>query len=71
ACQWITICIILHNLVIEVEGVQHRVYFASQHTIEQEEDDRGPCDEPLEGENLSGEEKQCKLVEELIAFQQM
>ncbi|KIM50241.1 hypothetical protein SCLCIDRAFT_98875, partial [Scleroderma citrinum Foug A] len=39
AHQWILICIILHNLVIEVEGGQHGAYFALQHGRAEEEED--------------------------------
>lgn len=41
ACQWITICIILHNLVIEVEGGNSTMHFASAHTAANEEEDAG------------------------------
>ncbi|KIK73087.1 hypothetical protein PAXRUDRAFT_796128, partial [Paxillus rubicundulus Ve08.2h10] len=71
ACQWISICIILHNLVVEVEGGQHGAYFALQHGRVEEEEDRGPHEEPLEEENPDGEAKRRKLVEELFAFQSM
>lgn len=71
ACQWLTICIILHNVVIEVEGGQHGAYFAGQHGRAEEEEDRGPHDEPQERGNPDGEEKRQKLVEEFFFFQNM
>ena len=71
AHQWILICIILHNLVIEVEGGQHGAYFSLQHGRAEEEEDRGPHDEPLERGNPDGEAKHQMLVEELFAFQNM
>ncbi|KAJ8582015.1 hypothetical protein M405DRAFT_750843 [Rhizopogon salebrosus TDB-379] len=72
ACQWITVGIILHNIVIEVEGAQQGLYFAPVHTHHEEVEDRGPHDAPLGGDdNIDGEMKRKKLVEELVAFQDM
>lgn len=72
ACQWITVSIILHNIMIEVEGDQRGAYFAPFHTRHEEVEDRGPHDEPLAGEdNVDGDTKRKKLVEELVAFRQM
>jgi len=71
ACQWLTICIILHNLVIEVESGQHSAYFTLQHGRVEEEDNRALHDEPQERETPDGEAKHQKLVEELFAFQNM
>ncbi|KIK89813.1 hypothetical protein PAXRUDRAFT_802065, partial [Paxillus rubicundulus Ve08.2h10] len=71
AFQWISIGIILYNLVVEVEGGQHRAYFALQHGRVEEEEDRGPLKDPFEEENPDGEVKHRKLAEEWLAFQNM
>ncbi|KAH7919615.1 hypothetical protein BV22DRAFT_1022662, partial [Leucogyrophana mollusca] len=72
ACRWITVGIILHNLVVEVEGVRRGAHFAPIHTRQEEEEDRGPPDEPLLAEDVGdGDAKRRKLVEELLAFQQL
>ncbi|KIK74406.1 hypothetical protein PAXRUDRAFT_175784, partial [Paxillus rubicundulus Ve08.2h10] len=72
ACRWITIAIILHNIVIEVEGEQRGAYFAINHGQAQEEEDRGPPDEPLPAAEMGdGEAKRRRLVEELVAFHNM
>ncbi|KIK14035.1 hypothetical protein PISMIDRAFT_47580, partial [Pisolithus microcarpus 441] len=39
ACRWMTIAIILHNLVIEVEGASQGAQFTSLHAHAQEEED--------------------------------
>jgi hypothetical protein len=68
ACRWITAAIILHNLVIDVEGVESVQYFANLHTALQEVDDSG---QPLPGQehsNMNGEAKRRLLTEELLAY---
>ncbi|KIK34679.1 hypothetical protein CY34DRAFT_34646, partial [Suillus luteus UH-Slu-Lm8-n1] len=39
ACRWMTIAIILHNIVIEVEGAAQGSYFIPIHTWFEEQDD--------------------------------
>ncbi|KAF8550719.1 hypothetical protein OG21DRAFT_1478432 [Imleria badia] len=63
ACHWITIAIILHNLVIDVDGMVMGTQF--------EDVDWGPQDPPLDNNMVNGEAKRRALVEELLAFQQM
>lgn len=63
--------IILHNLVIDVEGAVQGEYFASNHSHIEEAEDRGGIDLPWVNGRIDGEAKQQQLVEELLAFQQM
>ena len=69
ACRWITIAIILHNIIIDVEGQEFGAYFAAEHGIDEELDDRGPNDEPAEGQDLDA--KRRELVAELMAFREI
>jgi len=41
ACQWATIAIILHNLIINVEGSDSAAEFLSNHAPGQEDEDAG------------------------------
>ncbi|KAF8837347.1 hypothetical protein BDN67DRAFT_991794 [Paxillus ammoniavirescens] len=69
ACYWITITIVLHKIIIGVEGEQRGAYFAINHGQAQEEEDQGPSDEPLPRANMGdGGAKRGRLVEELVAF---
>jgi len=68
ACQWMTIAIILHNLVIDVEGAKSGGVFAATHTHAEEEEDRGEPDEALGDEEEAGEEKRKQLVAEIVAY---
>ncbi|KAF8816059.1 hypothetical protein BYT27DRAFT_7221783 [Phlegmacium glaucopus] len=70
ACRWITIAIIFHNLIIDVEGQTFAAYFAQDHGQAEEEEDRGQVHEPL-GAIQNSEAKQVELVAELMAFQEM
>lgn len=47
ACWWITIAIILHNLVIDAEGDDVAEHFTNVHQQGQELNDHGAVDEPL------------------------
>ena len=69
ALCWITVAIILHNLIIDVEGNSFASHFTPDHGHEQEFEDRGGQDEPQGGDEDSGEVKWQELVAELIAFQ--
>lgn len=68
ACRWITIAIILHNIVVELEGRKSAIAFAHEHTNAQEEEDRGRRHEldinPLE----DGEAKRQMLIDELMIY---
>ena len=75
ACQWMTIAIILHNIVIEVEGANQGEYFRVGHGQGEEEEDCGEQNEGEEeslpqegGVNQDGEAKRQRLIEELLAF---
>ena len=70
ACQWISVAIILHNLIIDVEGSKYTEYFGSTHGSNKEEDDTGIHPEE-EGENNDNEDDtKCRqLVEELWVSQ--
>jgi DDE superfamily endonuclease len=68
ALRWITVAIILHNLVIDVEGNSFASHFLSDHGHEQEFEDRGRHHEPLGDDEDNGVAKQNELVAELIAF---
>lgn len=64
-----TITIILHNIVIEVEGATRGAYFTPIHTQVEEGDDRGLADIAVEGNDEDGgERKRRMLVDELLAF---
>ena len=67
ALQWITVAIILHNLVIEVEGRASGVQFLADHGHNEELDDRREGVEWQGADNDNGEAKQHRLVTELIA----
>jgi len=41
------VCIILHNLIIDVEGVEHTQAYVAQHGAAEEEADHGPRHPPL------------------------
>ena len=46
ALSWITAAIILHNLIIDVEGNTFAAHFAAEHGLEEEFIDHGGQDEP-------------------------
>jgi hypothetical protein len=67
-----TIAIILHNIVIEVEGAMQGAYFTPIHTQVEEEHDRGLTELGMEGNDEDGgEQKRRMLVEELLAFREI
>jgi hypothetical protein len=66
ALRWVTIGIILHNLIIDFEGEVSGAAFAPVHTAWKEEEDRGGRDEPRDGD-ANGEAKRRRLTEELLA----
>lgn len=70
ACCWIKVAIILHNLVIDVEGEVSGAQFAPLHTVGEEEEDSGAVDvqdEPEQNEG-DGEDKRRQLIAELLAY---
>lgn len=67
ACRWITVAIILHNAVIDIEGETSGATFMHAHTPQEEDADRGPRDLG-DGDDLGeGQAKRKKLTEELLA----
>ena len=75
ATKWITCAIILHNLVIDVDGGVSSVYFQSMHGGNDEEEDSGREEEEeedhgdYEEENM-GSTKRRQLTAELLAYRQ-
>jgi len=69
ACRWITIAVILHNLIIDVEGSRSAAHFAQDHSNADEFEDHGIRDEPIIGND--DEAKRKELVAELIAFHEL
>jgi hypothetical protein len=70
ALRWITAAIILHNLIIDIEGHEHTQDLLPQHGVHEELEDWGPRHAP----NYQGEEEDAKrrqLVAELIAYKSM
>ena len=70
AMQWIKCTIILHNLIIDVEGPSQADFFRNQHTSAEEAEDRGPHHEGLVGVD-DGEIKRQILIEELMRYREM
>ncbi|KAG6878043.1 hypothetical protein C0992_008711 [Termitomyces sp. T32_za158] len=69
ACRWITVAIILHNLIIDVEGSTSAVQFLHQHGREEEIEDGGFYTEPYAGDDGGDdrEQKRRQLIAEIIA----
>lgn len=72
ACRWITIAIILHNLVIDVEGVAAGAHFIGEHGHIQEHEDRAIPEVQGGGQDNEdvGRQKRQRLIDELIAFRE-
>ncbi|KAF9470087.1 hypothetical protein BDN70DRAFT_821763, partial [Pholiota conissans] len=70
ACQWVSASIIIHNLVIDVEGGSKSSEFLGHHSRYQEFDDRGYADVPGQ-EDEDGNAKRRRLIAELVAFKGM
>jgi hypothetical protein len=70
ACRWITIAII--HLVINIEGVDSGKSFLHLHGADEEAQDRGDRDEPLEQEfaDDEGEQKRIRLIAELLVHRE-
>jgi hypothetical protein len=71
AMRWITCAIILHNLIIDVEGEVSGMYFQPLHGHAEEEDDMGEGsneeDDGEEEDRNPGEIKRRLLIAELLA----
>ena len=71
ACHWITISIILHNLIIDVEGTLSSWQFQPAHPADQEEADTGVHDDEENADDdfeEEGEAKQHQLIAELLVY---
>ena len=71
ACRWITVAIILHNLIIDVEGEVSEAAFYPLHDQEEgQENIAQPIEEREEEEEEleEGEAKQRQLIAELLAY---
>ena len=68
ACHWVTIAIILHNIVVELEDNKSVAAFAHVHTNVQEEEDRGPRQNPDANLPPNGEAKRQMLIDELMTY---
>ena len=53
ACRWVTIAIIIHNLVVDIEGGFAGRYWMHEHTCADEFEDRGPTHHVIDEGNES------------------
>lgn len=67
ALNWITVAIILHNIIIDVEGNSSLPHFLPDHGHDQEFEDRGGQHELQEDDQDNGMAKRRELVTKLIA----
>ena len=69
AGRWITVAIILHNLIIDVEGQVSGGHFQPTHTVDEENMDVPEHDDaPDEDGDEEGEAKRHELTAELLAY---
>ena len=70
ACLWIKVAIVLHNLIIDVEGEVSAGEYQPCHTDVEEAEDSGGYGEDDESdyEEDSGEAKRQRLTAELLAY---
>jgi DDE superfamily endonuclease len=69
ACKWISVAVILHNLIINVEGSQSAEHFQNVHGPNEEEEDDGIHQENGRIDMSNNNAKCRQLVEELWALQ--
>jgi hypothetical protein len=70
-CRWVTVAIILHNLIIDVEGAASAAEFSGVHTpVEEAEDTDSQCG-ASDAVLLEGEEKREMLIDVLMAWRDM
>ena len=67
-CCWVTIAIILHNLIIDVEGAASAAEFSDIHTPVKEAEDTYSQSGASNAVLLEGEEKQEMLIDVLMAW---
>ena len=67
ACMWISVAIILHNMVIDIEGNEAAQYFINAHGPQEEQDDAGNYEDNQPGiiNNDDNNAKRRQLVNEL------
>lgn len=74
AGRWITVAIILHNLIIDVEGKESAEKFAPIHTPGEEQEDAGANggeeEDEEHGEDAEGEEIRTLLTAELLVYRE-
>ena len=72
ACRWITIAIILHNMVIDIDGANASGDFGHIHTHNEELENRG-IPEPLDENDADniGKLKHDQLVAEIVTYKGM
>ena len=73
ACRWITIAIILHNLVVDIEGINSSLHFAPQQGSHGEvpAEERDDVLQYIWGDDEeTGIEKRKQLIRELVEFRQ-
>lgn len=70
ACQWITICIILHNFLIEVEGSDIDFSPLNTHGRPEEAED-GADHDAVSWENDDDDALRRQLVAEIVAFKSL
>ena len=72
-CQWITIAIIIHNMVIDIKGTNADASFGHLHTMTEELEDRGIPQELMDEDEMekAGESKHNKLVAEVVTYKSM
>jgi hypothetical protein len=68
ACRWVTIAIILHNIVVELEDNRSAAAFTHVHTNVQEDEDREYRHEPDRNPPPDGEAKRQMLINELMTY---
>jgi len=77
ACRWMTVCIILHNLVVEVEGIDTELEALDIHGQDEEAEDNAAVDrqaDQIDNDNANDEvanQRRRELVNELTAFAEM
>ncbi|KAG2100712.1 uncharacterized protein F5147DRAFT_529415, partial [Suillus discolor] len=65
---WITIAIIIHNLVIDVDRARAGSIFSAAHTGAEENEDISEAHKPIDNNTDGGDAKQRQLVAELMVY---
>ena len=74
ACCWITIAIIIHNMVIDIEGTNAGESFGNLHNGAEELEDCGiplPYEDDDDEMEQAGEIKHHRLVVEIVTYKSM